>query len=82
LSHDTLREMQKPFEIRRSEAVVVLDRVVDERLVKKIPALFTRASIEPNRASAISTAALAVSGSPMSPSTWPGGQMGRSPPTY
>jgi len=38
-------------------------------LVKKIPALLTRASIEPNRASAVSTTALAVSGSAMSPST-------------
>src|SRR5580698_8572297 len=38
-------------------------------LVKKIPVLLTRASIEPNRASAVSTTDLAVSGSAMSPST-------------
>jgi hypothetical protein len=61
--------MQKPFEIRGRKATVILDRVVDEGLVKKIPALLTRASIEPNRASAVSTTALAVSGSAMSPST-------------
>jgi hypothetical protein len=36
---------------------------------KKIPALFTRASTEPNRFSAVPTIVSAVEASPMSPST-------------
>ena len=39
LPHDALREMQKPFEIRRREATVVLDRVVDEGLGEEDPGI-------------------------------------------
>jgi hypothetical protein len=64
LPHDALREMQKPFEIRRCQAAVILDRVVDEGLGEEDPGI-----VDQNRSSAISTTAFAVSGSAMSPST-------------
>ena len=61
--------MDKAIEIRRGQLSEVFNRVVDERLGRKMPALLTTASTEPKVLMAVSTTFLAVAASPISPST-------------